>query len=307
MRVRLLISSLIIFCCVDLAHAQAPDAVVVSVSGKAYASAGPTTKPILLKKGDGLYAGQWIRCAAGCKDLTISYCNMNFHIPNSPKWERIYSIHCASVSDVRGGSPKGEGVLIISPKESETIRPKAFSLRWKPYKYPKKIKLELRVSLGEKLWSAENINGSKGLFESPSLRAVLKKAQKEDYLRLVLMLEDGNELPQIVKFHLISVEAQQELNEKLKVFNSETNPILKAMGRGSLFGEYELYTEAAEEFEKALAISRRLSVDNNSYITLIKLAIMANYKAYNDERVKQLCKSSKVPISSLPYPCARVQ
>ncbi|MGB7922030.1 MAG: hypothetical protein WCF57_02165 [Pyrinomonadaceae bacterium] len=256
-----------------------------------------------LKRGDSLFAGQRVSCATGCKELIISYCNVKVPVPRGPKGSLIVSINCGVLEGVRAGRPKGEGNSIISPKESELIQPETFVVRWKPSKST--IKLALKVYLGEKIWGPENIDGSKGLFKSDPLITALKIAQKAGDLHLVLILDDGNETMQRVKFDLISEADQQNVIKRLKAFSDETDRVLKALGRGMVFSEYELFSEAIEEFEKALAISQALKADKQNLIELRKLEIMANYKSYNDERVKQLCASSNLPVSSLPDVCSQ--
>jgi hypothetical protein len=205
------------------------------------------TKP--LKKGDNLFAGQRVICAGDCKELTISYCNVKVPVPKGPKGKLILSINCDTLEGVRAGGPKGEGVTIISPKDSELVQPQAFAVSWRPS--TSQMKLSLRVHLGERIWGPEEVDGSMGSFTSDSLVIALKKAQKAGDLHLVLTLDDGRGSVQRVKFDLISASEQQSLNARLKVFADESDGVLRALGRGLVFSEFELYGEAIEEFDKA--------------------------------------------------------
>lgn len=286
------------------AYAQAPDAVVALVKGGAVVRDAETGKMSPLKKGDKLFAGQRVICAGNCKELIVSWCKVPVPIPLGPKGKTIYSINCSAMEGVRAGGPKGEVVALISPKETELVRSEIFAVRWKPSQTT--LKLSLRVYLGETIWGPEQVEGGVGSFTSTSLVAALKKAQKARDLHLQLILDEGDGLPRKVKFDLISEANERIVKDRLLVFAEEADGVLKALGRAMVFGEYELYGEAVEELDRALASSQGIGADERNLIELKKIAIMANYKAYNDERVRQLCWSSGLPASSLPAACSNV-
>jgi hypothetical protein len=287
----------LIVCISRITLAQSPDALVVSASERALVKDRMGSKPRPLKRQDGLFAGQWVSCAAGCKELIISYCNVKSRVTERPRWRRIISINCSAPEGERGGSSKGEDGSLISPRESELIRPQNFSLRWKRYKYPVNVKLTIGINLGETIWGPATIDGTTGLFKSHSLRAALGSAQKRGDLRLVVVWTPGKELSARVRFKLISIEDEQDLVEKLRVFDNESDRTVKALGRATILSEYELDADAAREFEQALAIAQRHTADRETLIELGRLSILANYKAYNDERVKQLCKRFDLSVA----------
>lgn len=289
---------------VNLAKAQSPVATVRLADGQAWVRKEKDAKPSLLRNGEGLYAGQWVSCAKGCRGLIISQCRLNVPVTSVPTWRRIIAINCFPTSGTRGGREKGEGVSIISPKDSERLRPNAFSLRWKPFPAATKLELSLRIYLGEKIWSQKAIDGSKGSYESPSLKTALRKAQETNHLVLLLTLDDGKTQMQSVKFYLVSIEDQSKLESQLGGLKNETSGILRAAGRGAVFGDYQLYAEANKEFEKALAIAEKQKVETGTLAELTALTIQASYMAYNDDRVKELCKSPRLPVSTLPEACS---
>ena len=307
MRIKGLACLLLLIASGSSASAQAPDAVVVSVKGKAVAREAKKTETRPLKKGDNLFAGQRVICGGGCKELTISYCKVNVPIavPTGPNGKLIYSINCGALDGVRAGGPKGEVVSITSPKESEVIRPETFVLRWKPSKST--FMLSVRIYLGETIWGPVKVDGSIGVFTpDDSLMAALKKARKAGEEHFQLILDDGSETTRKVKFDLLTESNQQLLDEKLEAFADETNGVLKALGRAIAFVEYELYGEAVEEIEQALATSQASRAGKQNLSELRRLAIMANYKAYNEERVRQLCGSPDLSASRLPSICSNL-
>jgi len=307
MRINCLAFFLLVIAGGSSAYAQAPDAVVVSVKGNALVREAKKTETRPLKKGDKLFAGQRVVCTDGCKELTISYCKVNVPIavPTRPNGKLIYSINCGALDGVRAGGPKGGLVSITSPKESELIRPETLALRWKPSKST--FILSLRIYLGKTIWGPVKVDGSTGaLTPDDSLMAALKKAQKDGEEHFQLILDDGSGTTQRVNFALLSESNRQIVDGKLEAFSDETNRVLKALGRALVFIEYELYGEAVEELEQALATSQASGAERQNLNELRRLTIMANYKAYNEERVRQLCGSPDKSASRLPDICSNL-
>jgi hypothetical protein len=307
MRVLVLLGLFVASSSMVAAQAQSPDAVVESVKGKAWKRDDVNQKPVTLKPGEGLLAGQWVSCPKDCKELVISYCNVKRPIQHAPTWRQILSISCSSVRGTRGGGAKGESVLVLSPKDSEKVQPETFSLRWRPFESRNSAELTLKVYLGEQLWGPKKVDGRRGTFDSGSLRSALRNAQQAGHLILAVTLDDEKISTQRVKFKLISVDEQQDLQNDLRKFKKEKDRIVRAIGQGSALGDYELYAEAAREFERALSIARTNKMDKNTLGELKALSIMANYKAYNDDRVKQLCKSWEFRDHPPPDPCSKIQ
>lgn len=284
--------------------AQSPVAIVHSLDGKAWVKNAKDASPSLLKNNQELYAGQWISCSKGCRELIISQCKLNLPVAHVPTWKQILAVNCFSNYGTRGGRSKGEGPSIISPKESERLRYQRLSLRWLPFPPTTQLKISLKISLGEMIWGSEIIDGSKGSYRSSSLTAALKKVQAQNnQVALVFNLDDGKNPIQRVKFYIISSDDEKELNSGLTSLNSESNLILRAAGRGALFSEYELYTDAAREFERGLLLAEQQRADRQTLVELISLSIQANYLAYNDDRVKELCESSELSGLQLPRSC----
>jgi hypothetical protein len=291
---------------ISLYAQNTPDATVVSLKGKAFVRVGKDGAPRSLKKGDKLFSGQQVKCEKGCVELQISYCNVTRPIVNRSKWTTILSINCGAAKRPRGGAPKGSGVTFISPRESEVIRPEAFSLRWEQTGQASKINIVLKINLGEEIWSRKDVVSSTGFFESDDIEEKLKEAQKAGELSLLLVVDEGKgKEPERIKFRLISFEDQQELSKRLVRFEDEPEEVLRHLGRGLTFSTFALYTEGALELERALDLLRNQHADLNSLNALTRLAIMTNYQAYNDERVKQLCAALKRP-GSLPLECSQI-
>jgi hypothetical protein len=291
-----------IVCYGNLSYAQInnADAVVALANGRALIRNGKNAAPRRLKKGEPLYSGQQVNCTNRCK-LQINYCNVPIPISTAPnQWVTILAINCGPLDGARGGAERTEKTIIISPQESEVIHPDFFSLRWKPFKSGVKINLSLKIYLGEEIWRAEKKAGNNGSFASESLNEALAKAQKENKLHLVIGLTTESQAKQQVKFNLISAEDQQNLARKLEIWKVQPSEILKFIGLGTVYSEYELYSKSAQEFENALDVAQKQKADLVFLNQLRKLVVMANYKAYNDLRVKKLC----LFLRKTDLPCA---
>lgn len=299
MKLRILLTLVIgIFSTASTVAQTAPVPTVKSIKGRAFVKmakeAEAEAKP--LRQGDKLSIGQAVKCDKGCQEVRISVCRYYTKlILNSPAWVPIGGMNCkASFSGVRGGAPKGEGTAIVSPREFETIRPEAFSLKWASDKPLTKVSLLLKVNLGEELLKQKDIDLSKGIFDSAPLVLKLKEAQKAGRLSFVIILDEGNSpKPTSVRFNLIALEDQQKLNRDLEEVENETDAVLKSIARGRIFMEHELFTEAVQELEQSLASLQRQGASKKTLAWVTRLTIIANRFAYNDERVQPLCASSK--------------
>lgn len=291
-----------------VARGQTPDAFVESVRGIAWVRDTANAEPHRLKDKTSLFSGQRVNCSRNCKELTISYCNRTIPVPvpNRNAWKLIVGINCNSAKGVRAGVAKGESPSILSPKEGERLQVGRFRLKWKPPRMPAPAQLSLKIYLGETIWGPEKVDTERGWYESSSLTRALSKAQTSGQLVLVFSLDDGKQV-QNVKFYLISVDDQKNLAMDLRSFDSETNEIVKAVGRGSALAKYELYSQAAKEFFKAMEFARRSKSRQLTMVTLESLVIQANYMAYNDDLVKQMCSSWTFRASPLPEACALIQ
>ena len=280
-----------------LGQQQPPDAIVESVIGKAQVKASKdATEKGQLKPRDELFAGQWVSCASGCKQLIISYCNVPRPIGANPKWRQIFAINCKPSDGKRGGG-RGEVGMLRFPIDSEVVRPKTFSIEWDRMATSSNVELSLRVIGGERIWGPYEVDGRKGSFTSDSLRGALERARLAGTLKLVLSATEGTKKTEKIELDVISAEQEADLEWKLDQFESEPDKIVKAMGRGTVFGQFDLITSEVAEFEKALSFATISKVGKGTLYGIKKLAIFANLKANNTERVRQLCHVRPSPTA----------
>lgn len=294
---------------------ETPDAVAVSVKGRALVRQGKNGKARSLKNRENLFAGQQVLCDNACIELKISYCNIARPLAKSPKWKSIYAMNCNAADGERAGAEKGGKTTILSPYEFETVQPERFYLRWNPESKIAKFDITVKVYLGEEIWNQRNVDGKAGFFESPALRERLKQVQKEDELYFVIILSRSTDTQEplniednpsyAVVFKVISLKQEKVLEGKLNQLEGETEPVFKALGRGLALSEAGLYRDAAREIEKILPISSDKKDPESQKSTLVRLAIRANYQNYNDTRVKQLCELLKGDATALPTQCVK--
>jgi len=273
-----------------LAQTKTPSAIVDSVVGKGLKKdTKDSTKIDQLKAQDELFAGQWVSCATGCKQLIISFCKVPTAVRANPKWKQILAINCPTPKGIRGGGRSEVGIL-RSPVDSEVIRPATFSLKWDRSAISSKMEVSLRVMNGERIWGPYEVEGRKGSFTSDSLRTALAGAQAAGQLKLELSATHGAQETEKIELDVISADEEADLEQKLEQFELEPNKIVKAIGRASVFGQFDLIASEVKEFERALAIATIAKVGKRTLSGVKKLTIIANWKANNTERVKELCR-----------------
>lgn len=278
-----------------------PDAVVKSVNGKALIKKRESKSQKLLTQGEKLYAEDEIFCGKDCKELIVVFCNSPKSVPKN-KWYFIWSQNCGPLIGTRSGRSKGDGIILISPINDETIRFENFSLQWKPMKKDVKVDLELRINLGPEIWSKSSVDGAKEIYQSDELLEKLKAAQKFGALSFQISLtEPTNSITNKIVFNLLSLDDENKLKIKLAEIEKESDITLKYVRRGLALSDYLLFGEAVKEFENAFVTVN--SNQKNRVAEISTLAIWANYQIYNDSRVKQLCLALNTS-DSLPLPCS---
>lgn len=290
---------------VPIVRAQTADAIVVYVKGRASMRDGKDARPRPLHKNDKLFSDQQVRCDRGCAGLTISYCNVPLPVANGPEWTTVLSMNCRPPEVPRGGGKKGAATTIVSPREGETIRPKTFSLKMAVDSPSFKLRLTLKIYLGREIWS-QDVDERTLASASANIVQKIQEAQQVGNLHLILVSDDGyTRPPDTVKFKLISLRDQKNLDKKLESAELVTDEVSKHLGRGMAFSEFEIYDEGVAELERALRLSEERSADKRTVAGLLRLLILTNYQAYNDERVSELCSTFKKKRTAVPSLCSQ--
>jgi tetratricopeptide (TPR) repeat protein len=207
--------------------------------------------------------------------MQIKLCNKAtpFSISHT-KWYKVpTAINCPSSADLTrylimekhfGFGPEsrtGDG-FILFPIESEniidTIRPETVVLRWVPTE-KEKLDLSIRVmGIEDKVWEKHDVSGKEGSFTNDELKSFLKDIrEKHPNARLQLKIQTmSNKGPatNTSTFQLFSTEKDRALQQEL-VNLKEENKLLFHLFRARIYYSYNLFIEAAAEYEEALNLS----------------------------------------------------
>lgn len=198
----------------------------------------------------------------------------------------------AEYGDIGGRDRGAEESPFISPADGGVIRPSAFTLRWEPT--PALASFAVRVEkAGAEVWSARVADGRKGVLASAEARRALARARAEGgSTTLVLKVEGADVAP--VTFGLLGSEAERELDRQLAKWDADPSPLMRRLGRAAAFVRLHMFTDAAAEYEAALALFP-------SSRDLLTRTICAQAEASNGPRRRELMK--RLPPGG-PDPCA---
>jgi hypothetical protein len=280
------------------------DAKVISIKGKAWVRDNEKAEPNLLKEGQELNSPQQVKCDTGCKEVMISRCNITRPFPKQAKWTTILSISCDIRKFPRGGTIKGDGITIVSPREAEVVRPDTFAIGWQPTEPSGQVNISLKNLFGDQIWGTR-VSSSVGLLKPEELQQRLKEAQKANDLNFVLIFDhERAREPQQVRFSLIAADAELKLTQRLLAVDEEGDEVFRRVSRGLVLGNHDLYQEAVPEFEQALTLLDKERESSKTVDRVVRLLIRTHYLAYNDEEVKRRCAQIK---ESPPPDCSAVK
>lgn len=174
--------------------------------------------------------------------------------------------------------------MLVSPPRPYNVRPDGFVIRWRPTKRRCRADLSVETPDGEVLWRKEGVDARAGSTAPSAARQALRDYRaKNGAATLLLKLNDSCDNLDESAFSLLTTERERALTEELAAWDKEAARVLAHLGRSSVYLNYEMFTEAAEEYEAALALAP-LSRE------LLDAAIDAQRRAGNDDRADALSR-----------------
>lgn len=223
-----------------------------------------------LVKANGPVCSGWILLCEPGSELVIRY-NRRSKVPVGPhKSVYRYRVPFIPIGSgpldsvlVRTGRKQAAGGRLFSPPQGGRVWPAQVVFRWTPLEVGTTLSLFLRrwpepVLEEPAIWEETFKEDGTGAYTSAAARKQLMKLQEQQptaKFRLTLTIEDGKGRGgQTVVFNLLSNEDEARLQEELRSCEGEEGP-MRHIARASTFQQYRLFAEAAEEMEKALAMS----------------------------------------------------
>ena len=239
--------------------------IIQEVSGTTYWKKSRKAKAIRLDPRSDqariLYVGEQVRSDRD-GSLRLVLCDGERTISGQSAWVTIsVSNECPNrkALDEYGkiaGRRRGENTQIFSPSNHSVVTPDLFVIRWIPSLAKCTLTLAIREKEGRPLWEEENIDGSLGLWDSPKARQKLTeyRADGED-APLLLRLTDSCANQIDVTFSLLSVAGEASLKDELRNWDKNAVRLMIPLGRASVFENYRLFPQVAEEYEAALKMA----------------------------------------------------
>jgi len=285
---------------------------ISQVKGSCWLQRGSSRVPITLSKhgGASLRVGDKVRCDEH-GSLVLELRSLRTTIEPSPpdQWTTIprpsgprKDAMAGPVDDwfkLAGGLrklPRG----IYSPPSGgygSAVWPEHFVIRWVPRKGAQSLSLSIRDEIGTQLWPQGTDHGASvradvGELSSEQARqALLKYRQtgKRGALTLIVADSEGNE--DDVQFSIVSVQEEEALRSQLKACDQQSG-IMNYICRSYYFRQIDRYTEAAEEYEKAVKLAPD-SVDLRLHLIAAQ-RLTGNY-AREQELIGKLPRGTEPP------------
>jgi hypothetical protein len=182
----------------------------------------------------------------------------------------------------RPGGTRGGTSGFYWPSEGRTVRRERFHVRWATPDMKGPATMILRASNGMELWRRDGIDAAAGRLPDAEERSVLATTgDHSDSGEYLLTLRDGKGSETRVTFRMLTSGGEAKLAAALAAWETETEPLLRAIGRAHAFETMNLLNDAAAELDAALATA-------SGSTNLRRAAIAAHRRVGDFERAKEL-------------------
>jgi len=244
-----------------------------------------------------LYAGDSVYCTKGAK-LSLRIGGKETKLDENSKWfqiptqmspdsetQRALNAYGRIGGRKRGGRGKS---TLFSPADESAVSPELFTIRWAPPARKNCVAaIDMQGRDGKVLWQEKNIDVATGKFDSEKARQALatyRTANMNGSIRLNLTDSCGNASHS--DFKVLSIDDENSLKEELRFWDCEPESWMKHLGRASVFSQYQMYSEVADEYEQALALLP-------SSRDLLSRTAEAQHAIGNLSRAKELARRRK--------------
>jgi hypothetical protein len=206
-------------------------------------------------------------------------------LPPGPAYPKADAVIAQSLMNYgRAGATRGPSAdsRILWPSTNGAVLPDRFVIRWAPV--PQKIDLAVMSEAKDvTVWGPSEVDGRAGTFKSAALSSALaafKSKAGSPALILTLTVANSSDWEE-VHFSLLGAKQEQDLNAQLDFWEKHTDGLALRLGRGYTYSRFNLFADAAEEYESALSSAPESH-------SLLEDAIQADRLAGRPSRVKEL-------------------
>ena len=183
----------------------------------------------------------------------------------------------------RGGRDRGLSSPIFSPANGAVISLSDLAVRWVPTPNMQNFSLSL-FGVGEGvIWTHEVKDAKSGFLPDltiAKLRSTLERF-KESEKPFTLRLQEPTGGTSTVTFSVLSTQRQRSLAQRLSVWETGPDDVMRHLGRAGVYVHFEMLSNATEEYELALAKAP-------TSLSLLRRTIEAHRRVGNSLREQQL-------------------
>jgi hypothetical protein len=200
--------------------------------------------------------GGTLRLISGSKILELDESSGWYTIapPERPQFKKVLDAYGRT-----GGRDRGAGLAIpimYAPANEGSVAPAQFVVRWAPLKASCMVSFLILDASGRELWRLQGVNGTSGSLRPDTARqALISYSEQKSPGPLQLKLSDTCGDEDQVSFTLLSAANEKSLSLDLAVWERERDELLAHLGRASVFLDYDMFPEAADEYEAALSLA----------------------------------------------------
>jgi hypothetical protein len=302
MKISLAIALFISFAAVE-ALGQASNGLVEKLSGTVFLRHDANAKEARLDSrwdtARRLYAGEQVRCEpggflrlrVGGRLKEIYGPSGWFTIPRPTSGQADPLQRALDEYGRRGGRDRGgeaPAIVVFSPSKGSAVSPGKFVISWKSLKAQCHASFTISDEAGDLVWKQDDVPGKAGVLNSAAVRRALRNYRSklgEGPLNLTVNSSCGDETQS--RFTLLKVADEQSLARELAHWNKDPGNLTRHVGRAAVFTQYKMFSQAAAEYEAALARAPQSS-------ELLMRTIVAQRKVGNSAR--ELALTKRLPV-----------
>jgi hypothetical protein len=193
----------------------------------------------------------------------------------------------------RGGRDRGGEMQVYLPADHSVALVKPFIIRWTPSAVGCSFTFLIQDVGDTKVWGKDDVEGAAGFLNDPSAeRELIDYRARGGRGPLTMIVNDSCGSMIRLSFSLLTAENEQSLKEDLAFWDKQTGTFVPHLGRASVYDQYRMYSQAAEEYEAALK-------EAPSSVDLLLRTISAHRVTGNFTRAgelkKRLPKGTSIP------------
>ncbi len=215
-------------------------------------------------RGRAVYPGESFRCQKGAV-LRLRLGGESKVINGPSPWFKVASdadeadrYRQAYKEYVRtGGRPRGDRPPVFSPAINGAVTPASFVIRWNPRPRARRVTLTIRDSQDEALWRQEAVDNRASALVSEDARRALARYRDQggnEELKLIWQDDSGGN-GYTTPFTLLSAKEEATANAELAVWEVESDPLMRHLGRAFVYRINWMFPQAADEYEAALKVA----------------------------------------------------